>query len=308
MTVPSLSGLAPARAGTTVLATQGLSVSPDLAEEAFRHSGNEFPSVMQSMGAAPRMRYSTPFAEAYAVFGGLKPKEFSAWDFYLATFAAGLRDVANATHVKFALTASCKVFACIKSISCRNRGVCMADIEAVYLSNNGITHPWTRTDNNALPTLSAEPVLLTMGPATIDGVTKAGSLDFAIDFGHEIITGLDGVPGDGLLYPTVAQFIGGSPMFTASHGDPLTLLTEIGFTGEEIDTDSFVQYLRTISATTQLVGTTGYSLTIAKGRVSPVDFGADSLRASRLGYRVTTLSPDGTYPVIVASGQAVPTP
>lgn len=307
MTAPALSGLAPARMGTTVVATEGLMVSPDLAEEAFRHSGNEFPSVMQSMGAASRMRFSTPFAEAYAVFGGLKPKEFTAWDFYLATFASGLRDSAS-LHVKFALTGSCKVFACIKNISCRNRGICMAEIEAVYLSNTGMAHPWTRTDNNALPALVSEPVLLTMGPATIDASTKAGALDFSLDFGHEIITGVDGVPGDGLLYPTVAQFIGGTPVFTASHGDPLSILTEIGFTGEEIDSDSFVQYLRTISATTQLVGTTGYSLTIAKGRVSPVDFGANSLRASRLGYKVTALSPDGTYPVIVASGASVPTP
>jgi hypothetical protein len=309
MTAPSLAGLAPARMGTTVVATEGLMVSPDIATQAFQHSGNEYPSVMQVLGAAPRSRFSTPFAEAYAAFGNsLKPKEFTAWDIYFATFAAGLRG-STAVHVKIALTASCKVFAFIKSISCRNRGgPCMAEVEAVYLSNTGLAHPWTRTDNNALPALLAQPVPLTMGPASIDGAVYAGEMDFSIDFGHEVLVGVDGSPGDGLLYPTVAQFIGGKPVFTAAHGDPMSILTELGFTGEAIDADSFIQYMRTVDASSQLVGSTGYSLTMAKGRVVPVDFGADTMRAARGGFRVEPLSIDDTYPIIVASGAAVPTP
>jgi hypothetical protein len=306
MTVPSLSGLAPLRLGSTVLAAEGLTVSPDIAEEAFQHSGNEFPSVMQVYGAAPRVRFRTPFAEAYTLFGGLRPKTFTTLDAYLANFASGLRDSAS-THHKFALTAACSVFAYIRSLSVSNRRPLMAEVEAVYLSSTGVLHPWTRTDNNAMPTLSAEPALLTMGPNSINGSVYAGAMDFNIDFGHDVIVGIDGMPGDGLLYPTVAQFIGGKPMITTAHGDPMSIMTALGFTGLPISAN-FIQYFRGIDPTTQLVLATGYSLTMALGRVSPIDFGANTMRAARGGFKVTPLSVGALYPVIVASGQAVPTP
>jgi hypothetical protein len=123
MTVAGLAGLAPARIASTVVATEGLSVSPDIAKDVFQHSGNPYGSVMQVLGAAPRVRYSTPFAEAWTVFGSsLKPKAFTTWDVYFSSFASGVRDSAS-THVKLALTASCSVFAWIRSISCRDRGV-----------------------------------------------------------------------------------------------------------------------------------------------------------------------------------------
>lgn len=289
---------APVKLNSTVLAADSLRVPPNVAAAAYRHSGNEFPSVMTAPGAAPRVRFRTPFYEAYNLIG-LKGLRCTTVEVYLSKFSAGLKS-SSTDHLKYNLTASCEGFAYLTGFGCSQNGILMADVEVVLISNNGTSHPLT-AGTGSLPTLASEPALRTSGPSTINGTTVAGTSGFNVDLGASVQTMLS----DGDLYPRACAYVGGDPVITVEHADPATLLATLTLNGVALSSN-FVQYARDYSTTTGLTQTTGISITVASGRVIPEDFGADNLAVATGSFRVLAMSTSTTHPLVIATGASVP--
>lgn len=302
MTFPNISSLAPLRIASTVLAIDNLQLPPEVQSQAYRHSGNEFPSAIVVPGAAPRIRCSTPFKPAYDLIGW-KALRATVVDVYLAKFASGLRSVTT-DNPKYSLNTSAAALVYIQRVRCSDRGIAMADIEIVLTSSDGMAYPLAAPSTGALPTLSSQPELHTLGTSIFNGTTIAGSTGLDLDLGANIVLGIDGNPGDGLLYPTVAQYLGGTPVMNVAHGDPVGVFASLGYTGAAMSSN-FVQWLRTYDATTQLSLATGVSITAASGRTIPTEFGSGNQAVARSGFRTDALSATSTHPLVIGSG-AVP--
>ncbi len=301
MSVPDIRSLAPLRVNSTVLPIDQLRVPPEVASEAFGHSGNEFASALVVPGAAPVARWRTPAKTAYDLIG-FKGLVATVFDIHFAKFVDGIRD-SNSTHTKYALAASAEAFVYIKSISVAERGVAWAECEAQLLSSDGMTHPLAAPTTVALPTLAAQPALHTMGVSSLNGTAIGGALEVSVDLAPQIMVGIDGSPGDGLLYPMVATYLGARPSIEVGHGDPIGLLASLGLTGLVTSASTFKQWFRDYDSTNHVTLTTGMSFTIAAGsRAIPVEFGADTGRVSRGGFRIEGLSTSQTHPVVVATG------
>lgn len=295
----NISSLAPIRIGSTVLATDNLQVTQDVQSTMYRHSGNEFPSVIAVPGAAPRIRFSTPAKGALDLIG-LKALRATTLDVYLATFAAGFRS-SSTDHHKYSLNTSASSLVYIQRIRCADRGIAMADIECVLLSSDGMAYPLAAPSTGALPTLASQPALHTLGTSKADSTTINGSAGVELDFGANVVAGIDGNPGDGLLYPTVAQYLGGTPVINVDHGDPVGVLAAMGYIGAALAT-SYIQWLRDYDVTNHVALTTGVSITAASGRAIPTEFGSANQAIAKSGFRVEALSSSTTHPWVVGSG------
>jgi len=306
MTFPDVRSLAPLQVNSTVLAIEGLQVPPEIAMEHFRHSGGEFPSVTVLPGAAPRAQFRTPAKGAIDLFG-LKGLPITTLDVYFAKFVDGIRSP-DAVHTKYPLAASAKAFGWIRRISCQDRGIAWAECEIVYLSATGMAHPVGAAANSSLPSLPAQPALHTLAPTQVNAATHGGALGFTFDLNPDIMLGLEGNPGDGLLYHTLATYMGGAPTIEVDHGDPIALLGTLGQTGVVLGAQGFKQWLREFDAVNHVALPTGISFSIAQnaGRVVPVAYGADTGRVAKGGLRIEGLSAGATHPVVVGSG-TVPT-
>lgn len=299
MTIPDIRSLAPMRINTTVIPVAGLQVPPEVASEAFRHSGNEYASALVVPGAAPRARWRMPAKTAYDLIG-LKFLKATALDLHFAKFVDGIRD-SNSTHTKFGLAASAQAMVYIQRFSVADRSIAWAECEAIFLSSDSMTHPLAAPTTVALPTLASQPSLHTEGSCAINGTTIPGAMEGAIDLAAQVMVGIDGSPGDGLLYPTVAAYLGGSPKIEVGHADPIALLATLGLTGVAAATN-FDFWLRDYDSVNHVALTTGVRFRIASGRVIPVDFGADSGRVLRGGLRIEGLSSTTTHPIVVSTG------
>lgn len=302
MSEPIIYSLAPIRLNSTVLATADLAVPLEVASEAFRHSGNEFASALVVPGAAPRVRFKTPFKPAYDLIG-FKGLPVTVLDVYFAKFVASIRD-AGSTHAKYSLASSAEGLAYITSISVSNRGIAMAEVEVVLLSSDGMVHPFAAVTTAALPSLGSQPALHTLGVASINGTHIGGAMSVTVDLAPDIMVGVDGAPGDGLLYPTVAAYMGGSPAIEVEHGDPITLLATLGLTGVAVGASTFKQWFREYDSTAHVTLATGVSLTIASGagRVIPIAPGSDNLGLAKGGFRIEGLAATGTHPLVLGTG------
>jgi hypothetical protein len=301
MTAAVIYSLSPLTLNSTTLATTNLRVNPEIAAMMHRTSGNEFASVQAVTGATPRITFSTPYYEAYNLIG-LKTLKCTVCSVYLAKFVDGIRS-ASSVHSKYTLASSALGFAYIKSISGSLNGIVMADVEVILLSSDGTTHPLVPSQNNALPSLGSQPALRTIGPFTINGTTIAGTSSVSIDLGAS----MEAMSSDGDLYPRVCAYKGGDPVITVEHNDPETVRATLGFTGAAL-ASNFIQYFKTIDATTQLASATADSLTVASGRCMPQEFGADNLQVARGSLKVNCLSSSTTHPIVVATGATSPTP
>lgn len=301
MSAAVIYSLAPITLNSTTLATANLRVSPDVATIMHRTSGNEFASVEAVVGGSPRISFSTPYYEAYTLIG-LKTLKCTTVNVYLAKFVDAVRS-ASAVHTKYALAISATGFAYIKSIAGSLNGIVMAEVEVILLSSDGLVHPLAATTINSLPSLAAQPALRTIGPFSINGTTIGGTTSVSVDLGAQV----EAMASDGDVYPRVCAYKGGTPVINVEHGDPETLRATLGFTGAAISAN-FVQYFKTIDATTQVASSTADSLTVASGRAVPQDLGADNLQIARGGMRVECLSSTTTHPIVVATGALAPTP
>jgi hypothetical protein len=184
----------------------------------------------------------------------------------------------------------------------QDRGICWADCEAVLLSNDGMTPPFAAPTGVALPTLASQPALHTLGTTELNGNIYGGAMGFSCDLAPDIMVGIDGSPGDGLLYPMACTYRGAAPVIDVEHGDPVGLMAALAQTGVAIGVGTFKQWLRDYDAVNHVALTTGVSLTVSNGRVTPVDYGADSGRLTRGGLKVEALSTGASHPITVGTG------
>lgn len=300
MSAALIYSLAPITLNATTLATANLRVTPDIASQMHRNSGNEFSSVEAILGASPRISFMTPYYEAYNLIG-LKTLALTTLNIYLAKFVSAIRS-ASSVHAKYSLAAGATGFAYIKSIVGADKGIVMAEVEIVLLSSDGTTHPLTPS-TSALPSLGSQPALRTIGPMSINGTAIAGAVSVNVDLAPAV----EAMVSDGDLYPRVCAFKGGDPTITVEHSDPETLRGTLGFLGVAISAN-FVQYLKTIDPTTQVAVATADTLTVALGRVMPIEWGADNLQVAKGGLKVDALSTSTAHPIVVATGATAPTP
>lgn len=301
MAAALLYSLAPVKVNSTVIAVDDLGLTPDIVTMPFRHSGNEFSSVLAVPGGTPALKFRTPFAEAFALFG-LKVLKVTVLEVYLAKFVDALRQ-SGGVHRKYSLATNAVGMAYMTGASVAQNGILMADVVIVLLNpNDGMVAPLTPVDTGTLPTLAAEPVLYTNGPTSINGTVIAGTMGARFDLGSKV----DVRKSDGDLYARVCGWLGGDPSLSIDHADPATLWSTVFPLG--VSATSIVQYFRKYDATAQVTQTTGLSLTITSGRAVPDTLGAKSLELAKSPLRVIGLSSTSTHPVAVATGVSVPTP
>ena len=296
--------MAPLKLNTTVLATDDMQVTPDVLAEPFRHSGNEFNSVMRVSGGNPAVRFKTPFAEAYSLIG-LKVLKLTALEVYLAKFVDAIRQ-AGAVHRKYSLGASQIGMAYINGAAVNQDDILMAEVTVVLLSAvDGITHPLVAADTGTLPTLAAEPVLYTSGPTSINGTVIGGTTGVRFDNGARVRVNRT----DGDLYPRVCAYLGADPSIGVDHADPATLWSTVNPLTNGVVASSLIQYFRRYDPATQQVAlASGLSLTIASGRAVPDTLGARVGDVANAPMRLFGLSGTSTHPVAVATGVTVPSP
>lgn len=294
--------LAPLTLNAVTLAIEDLRFTPDVIVQPFRHSGNEFNSVMRVSGGNPAISFKTPFAEAFALIG-LKLLKCTIVNIYLAKYIDAIRQ-SGAVHRKYALNTSCLGMAYITSASCSQDGMLMAEVTVVMLSNDGIVAPLVGSDISSLPTLASEPIPYGMGPISINGTAYAGCTGASVDFGSKV----DVRRSDGDNYPRVCAFLGADPMIKIDHADPATLWNVIYPLGIQASSN-LIAYFRKYDTTTAIIGTAaGLSLTMAAGRVVPDALGASSSNVASAPLMFIGTSTTATHPIAVATGVTVPTP
>lgn len=297
--------LAPVRLGSTVIPVERIGLSAGVIANPHQHSGNEYPTLVAIPGASPRITLTAPWRAAYDVLG-LGINVLTTVDVYLAKFASLTRASGN-VHTKWALSTSCSAAALITGASVNQDGILMAEVEVLPLSSVGTDYPLTRTDNNALPSLASQPILHTLGPVSINGTVVPGLESASLDLGQR----LQSERTDGALYPILAARMDAAPRISATHRDPVTMYAQLGsMLGANI-TSNVVAYFRPYSATDGVVstGATSVSITVASGRVVPLEITDSQGAVSTLGIDIHGLSSSATHPFAVsvtATAPAIP--
>lgn len=297
-----ISSLSPAKLNSTVVPVKSYTVAPGIISAADRHSGNLYETLHKTSGAEPRVTLNIPFKPAYDVIG-LGILKLTAFEFYLAKFTDYIRS-ASSEHTKWALSSSATAVAMITGWTVDHDGDLLAVVEVVPLAASAAAHPLTKSDNNALPTLASQPTMHTMGPVSINGTIIAGLRSVGGELGQNLRV----LRSDGDRYARNAGYLGGSPRMTARHADPITLLGTLGLLGLNISSN-VVQYFRQYDATTgEVTGDsgTGISITVASGRVEPVDLNANDQDLPDVGLQVIGLSSSATHPFVISTAASVP--
>ncbi len=302
-----LRSLAPIGINAAVLPVLGLRWSPGALDEAFGHSGNEFPTHNRQPGAEPRLTLTMPFWDAYNLIGW-KSLLCTTLNVFEAKYTDGTRD-ATSVHRKYALTASASARATIRTVTLGGpRDLCMADVEVAYTAQAGTatTHPITTSDNNALPALTSGPTLQSGGPLTILNSAYNGLQSLVLETNNRLET----ITHAGDKYPTVCRYSGGEPMVRGVHLDPVSLLDAIGLEGADLATATAL-WFRDYNATTGVLGTTGVKIVLGRGRIMPDgDLDSSHRGIDRIGFRIPGLadpSTPATHPWVTTSGQNLPT-
>jgi hypothetical protein len=293
--------LAPCKLNTTVVPVERIGFSPGVLANPHQHSGNEYPTLVAIPGAVPRVTLTIPWRAAYDVLG-LGINVLTAFEVYLAKFASLTRASGN-VHTKWALSTSCTAAAIIMGASVNQDGVLMAEVEVYPLSNDGVAHPLTRTDNNALPSLASQPVLHTLGPMSINGTVVPGLQSASLDLGQRLQVDRT----DGASYPILATRIDAAPRVSGTHADPVGLFARLGsLLGVDL-TSNAVAYFRQLSAAGLVdTGATAVSITVASGRVVPLEVADSQGSVATIGLDVHGLSSTATHPFAVSVSATAP--
>jgi hypothetical protein len=294
--------LAPAKIGSTVIPIKSFSLSPDIVSALDAHSGNEYATLIKVSGANPRIRLTMPFQPIFDIVGFTVHKA-TTFEVYMALFTDYAR-ASGSVHTKYALSASATAAIQITSASVDQDGDLMAEVDVVLLSPDSTTHPLTKSNSNALPTLAAQPTLHTLGPISINGTVYPGMMSASCDLGQTLVTKRH----DGDLYPKLAARLGGAPRMAGEHGDPSTFLGLTTLLGLNI-TSNLIQYFRRYDATTGVCSDsagTAVSFTMASARLHPTDLGVNHLQVARVGFEAFGLSSSTTHPIAVSVSATVP--
>lgn len=304
MSVAVLYDLSPIKLNTTVLAIDDLQFTPDVIANPYKHSGNEFSSIMAVAGGNPAVKFKTPFAEAYALIG-LKVLKLTAFEVYLAKFVDAIRQ-SGAVHRKYSLNTSQLGMAYITGASVSQDGILMAEVTVVLLSaTDGVAHPLVASDTGTLPTLASEPVLYTSGPTSINSTVIGGTTGARLDLAPRIRVQRT----DGDLYPRICAYLGADPSIMVDHADPATMWSTVNPLTNGVAATSLIQYFRRYDPSTQQVAlASGISLTIGSGRAIPDTLSARVGDPATAPLRLIGLSATNTHPLVVATGVTVPSP
>lgn len=300
MTAPIISSAAPVKLNSTVLAATNIGLPTAIAQEAFQHSGNLFPSVVAVSGAIPRVTFQTPLKDALATIGTTQ-LALTTFELYLALFSASTyAKLGSSSHPKWATSTAC---AYITGWSVNHGGIAMASVEVIPLSADGSTHPLTRTNSTTLPSLGSEPLLHTMGPLSVNGTVITGMDSVSVQLNPTITP----LVTDGDLYPRTVAYLAGVPSITGEHKDPSTLNTALGWIGAPISAN-VIQYFKSFDATTQLVSTANsVSATIASGRINISEFSETQSAVARSQIYIAPLSSSSTHPIAISTSATAPT-
>jgi hypothetical protein len=243
-----------------------------------------------------------PFRSAYDALG-LGMVQLTAFEIYLAKFSA-LTRATGSVHTKWALTASCTAAAMISGASVSQDGILMAEVEVHPLSNNGVAHPLTRSDSNAMPTLASQPILHTLGPISVNGTVVPGLNASALDLGQK----LESQRTDGALYPLLTSRVGAAPKITGTHADPVGMLAQLGSLLGVAASSNIIAYFRQFNATTGEIsaGADSISVTVASGRMTPLDIADSQGQIATMGIEIHGLSSSATHPFAISVGATSP--
>lgn len=294
--------MAPAKFGATVVPVKSVGLSTGLIALMDGHSGNEYITAVKIPGADPKITITMPWAPAFAAIG-VGVTDLTTLEIYLAKFVSYARSAA-AVHTKWALSASCHAACQITGWSVDQDGDLNAVVECIILGSDSTTHPLTKSDANALPTLASQPQLYTMGPVSINGTVYPGLMSAGADLGQALIS----KRSDGDMYPRIAARIGAIPKLMGDHADPVTLIGILSLIGVNI-TANVVQYYRAYDATTGIVSNaaaSGVSITLAAGRINPQDVSVSHGEVSRTGFEAIPTSATSTHPFVISTAATVP--
>jgi len=287
-----LSSLGPLQINGSTYPVLNINMPFAVISEASEHSGQLYSTATLISGANPTMTAQMPFRAAFDLigFGALAVTSVGV---FLSKYAAtGLKST-DTDHRRFALASSAKGLATITGVSVAQDGLLLADIEITFSSADGTTHPLS-PGTAALPALSAQPVLHTVGPAALANTVRDGVSAWSVSLNQRV----SGIRSDGDLYPQTLAYTGGVPEIAATFQDADTLMSVLGAIGIGASTTT-VLYAKQYDATTGLVvgGATAVSITLAGGYIAP-----ETLAAAHAGvatYEVRIL-PAGTTPDVHA--------
>ncbi len=299
MTV-NLTGMAPLKLDSTVLAIEDLTFTPNIVHEPFHHSGNQFASVGMTPGASPAFRFKTPFLAAYTYMAGLKTKLATTVEIYFATYLNGLRQ-SGANHTKYELNTGGSACLYMTGATVAQNGVLMVEMIAQLLQSDGVTNPLKRTDSVSLPTLGTEPALHTLGCYALNGTRKDGAKSLSFQLQPKVTIGHH----DGDNFPRTHTYMGGQPRLVLQHEDPLQMDTDLGQMGTNIAT-SVAFFFAGIDPTTHLRMTTGISITVAAGRAYPGELKFTQKDPVTRAVMIDPLSSTGTHPFVINTSATIP--
>lgn len=302
MAAPLLYSMAPCQLNSTVLAVADLRIITNVQQQAVEHSGNLFPSIIAVSGATPRITFRTPLKDALTLIG-TGPLACTTVDVFAAQFSnSTYAKLATSVHTRWRATLGC---AYLTGWSVSHGGVCMADVEVLLLSTDGSTHPLTRSDNNALPTLSSEPLLHTLGAIKINSASALTGLNqISVSLNQQVLP----IVSDGDAYPRNAAYLGGSPTISAEHADALTLNGTVPLLGLAGDgTNKVTCYFRSFDATTQVVSTAN----AVSAALYPCRVNIESIQESqnspvKAQINVTPTSSTSSHPITISTSATAP--
>lgn len=270
------------------------------------HSGQLYPTAQIINGATPSLTLQMPFKAAFDLigFGALT---VTAFILGLTRFGDAASKSAGTDHRQLTMGASDRGLATITSVSVTQDGLLVADVDIAFKAASGQTHPLT-AGTGAQLTLSAQPVIHTMGPVALTGTKRTGARGWSVDMGQRV----ESRRSDGDLYPTQVAYLGGSPSITVDHEDADTVLGGISAAGAGALATT-VLYGRQMSTAndatfgTIIGGDTGVSITLAAGWIAPETLEAAQNGVAGLSLRLVpaNATPD-THPLAVATNATVP--
>lgn len=256
-----LTTMTPIKLNATVLATENVNYSPGNQAQMVRHSGLPYASSIIQASAAPRLTFRTFFEPAFTLLG-FAITRLTAVEFDQQTYT---NFAANAGGVKYELATSALAYAYITNVSEGTNGIIMADVEVIFLSSNGTTHPLQEQASAlAILKLAAEPQKQVRGPLVINGTGIDGVTSISLSTG---IRAIPAEPVDGDTYSQTVVDDGGDFTMSIGHNGAKPALAAITHDGVDISSN-VVMYLRDVDAEGLTTGSSGVSFTVAAGRVT----------------------------------------
>jgi hypothetical protein len=298
----TIASLAPLRvAGTTVLPVVSVQYDPNVLPEMSQHSGQEFPTLVAVPKVDHGITLEMPFEAAFSAFG-FGVTRYTAFELFAATWGSLVKN-SGSVHSKWALDTGCSMGVQITGWRVAQDGYLNALVRCDPFSAAGTATPLVKSDNNALPTLAAEPNRHTLGPISLQGAVRPGMLGSDGNLAPQF----EKLFADGGVFPIVGARMGAEPTIDIEHADPVALLGLIGDQGAALSSAAILYFRRYDPASGTVVGgATAISITVASGRIIPLPMSLEQRRIGRMGARIYGLSTTSTHPFAVSLAATAP--